>query len=391
MAAFFALASFLLFPGPALGNGKKPARAKQSESSQADGKAKSTATKDRPAAGKTAPDSDRSPSPKAASTAPVKSNTAPPAKSKETAEPARNDAKRAALGQAAEKPKPSPAAKPKAQSEQALPAKRAPAGKAAHAAASRPMAAKSLPKEGDGERSQASERALKPPGPARPMVRQVPSRLVTPPREIAERTLAFRYANLGDAEAVAELNRRGIAWVAASPPLPGVRTPIRLSGPLRGVTIHSTLPEPERRTSAFEILDARLALALDDFCALLARHDVVELVHYTMYRPPAELPTDWNKLIRHPAGLAIDVGAVRKADGRWLAIGPHWPSDIGAKTCGEGAREHWSRPGREIVSIACEAADLGMFHFILTPHFDAAHADHLHLEIKPDTRWFLVN
>jgi hypothetical protein len=245
--------------------------------------------------------------------------------------------------------------------------------------------------EAEPHASVAKPAALSPPGAGRPMVRQVSSRLVIPPRDVAERTLAFHYANLGDAEVIAELNRRGIAWVPASPPLPGVRTPIRLAGPLHGVTIHSTLPEPERRSSAFEILDARLALALDDFCALLARHDVVEIVHYTMYRPPAELPPDLNKQIRHPAGLAIDVGAVRKADGRWLAVGPHWPSDIGAKTCGEGAREYWSRPGREIVSIACEAADLRMFHFILTPHFDAAHADHLHLEIKPDTRWFLVN
>jgi hypothetical protein len=251
-------------------------------------------------------------------------------------------------------------------------------------------AAKAIGRTGEPTRT-PGERALKPPGVARPMVRQVSSRLVVPPRDVAERTLAFRYANLGDAEVIAELERRGIAWTPASPPLPGVRTPIRLAGPLRGIRIHSTLPEPERKNSPFEILDARLALALDDFCALLARHDVVEIVHYTMYRPPGELPPDLYKQIRHPAGLAIDLGAVRKADGRWLAIGPHWPSDIGAKTCGEGAREHWSRAGREIVSIACEAADLGIFHFILTPHFDAAHADHLHLEIKPDTRWFLVN
>ncbi|HEX6273362.1 MAG TPA: extensin family protein [Polyangiaceae bacterium] len=252
--------------------------------------------------------------------------------------------------------------------------------------------AKSLGNRKNDDHARAPEPGLKPPGGARPgSVRSVGSRLVIPSQEVAEQSLAFRYANLDDAEVVAELERRGIPWQPASPPLPGVRTPIRLTGPLHGVTIHSTLPERERRTSVFEILDGRLALALDDFCALLARHDVVELVHYTMYRPPGELPPDLNKQIRHPAGLAIDVGALRKADGRWLAIGPHWPSDIGAKTCGEGAREHWSRPGREIVSIACEAADLRMFHFILTPHFDAAHADHLHLEIKPDTRWFLVN
>jgi len=28
---------------------------------------------------------------------------------------------------------------------------------------------------------------------------------------------------------------------------------------------------------------------------------------------------------------------------------------------------------------------------MLTPHFDPAHADHLHLEIKPQVKWFLVN
>jgi hypothetical protein len=27
----------------------------------------------------------------------------------------------------------------------------------------------------------------------------------------------------------------------------------------------------------------------------------------------------------------------------------------------------------------------------LTPHFDQAHADHLHMEIKPGVKWFLIN
>jgi hypothetical protein len=119
--------------------------------------------------------------------------------------------------------------------------------------------------------------------------------------------------------------------------------------------------------------------------------DVVELVHYTMYRPPAALSSDPKNQIRHPAGLAIDVGAFRKRDGRWLSVGPHWPSAIGDKTCGTGAREHWAREARELVSIVCEAMDQRIFHFMLTPDFDAAHADHVHLEIKPGARWFIVN
>jgi hypothetical protein len=330
------------------------------------------------------------PEAKASSPAESAPRTKPSARGAEEKKP--SSAKQSATNaeRAAERSKPSAGAKP---TEKRPPAtKQADPRKRGVAPVAGPTAANSLAKRRNDDDAPAVEPGLKPPGGARPVsVRSVGSRLVIPSRDVAEQALAFHYANLDDAEVLAELDRRGIRWQPASPPLPGVRTPIRLSGPLHGVTIRSTLPERERRTSVFEILDGRLALALDDFCALLARHDVVELVHYTMYRPPGELPADLNKQIRHPAGLAIDVGALRKADGRWLAVGPHWPSDIGAKTCGEGAREHWSRPGREIVSIACEAADLRMFHFILTPHFDAAHADHLHLEIKPDTRWFLVN
>jgi hypothetical protein len=225
---------------------------------------------------------------------------------------------------------------------------------------------------------------------AKPRPRENPY-LEVPDRAFAESTLAFRYANLSNEDAHAELRRRGIAWVPAAPPMPGVRTPIRLMGPLHGVTIHSTLPPEARVTSVFEILDARLAIALDDFTALLEKHDIVELVHYTMYRPPAELPADPTKQIRHPAGLAIDVGAFKKRDGRWLAVGPDWPSAIGQKTCGAGARDHWTRAARELVSIVCEAMDQRIFHFMLTPDFDAAHADHVHLEIKPGARWFIVN
>jgi hypothetical protein len=28
---------------------------------------------------------------------------------------------------------------------------------------------------------------------------------------------------------------------------------------------------------------------------------------------------------------------------------------------------------------------------MLSPHYDGAHADHWHLEIKPGVKWFLVN
>ncbi|WP_437657668.1 extensin family protein [Sorangium sp. So ce1182] len=468
--------------------------------------------------------------------------------------------------------------------------------------------------------------------------------LMTPEASIAEASPAYRYANMTDDEALAELDRRKILYLKVDR-APGVRAPIRLTGRLNGVNFHSVLPPEQRVTSVFEILDARLALALDDFAAVLARHDIDEVVHYTMYRPNVPMPgrddaddegehghaiaqaagadsavrkestkpatsvslgekgeldgtskapeepprrlkekgaaeavpkdkgaaeavpkdkgaaeavpkdkgaaeavpkdtgaaeaapkdkgaaeaapkakvaaeavpkakgaaeavpkakgaaeavpkakgaaaavpkekavapvtpgprarataarsgpvktagkagarraarrkagptgataspvkrsgavalrtdagqkprgavalrTDAGQKsrenvalrtdaaqkprgtwappgTRHPAGLAIDVGALKKRDGTWISVARHFHGRIGDKTCGEGAPQPELPEARELRSIVCEAADLGIFTYVLTPNFNAAHVDHYHMEIKPGVRWFLYH
>lgn len=269
--------------------------------------------------------------------------------------------------------------------------------------------------------------------------------LVTPEAAVAERSPAFRYANASNAEVFAELDRRKILYQRVDV-APGVRAPIRLTGRLHGVYIHSSLPPEQRVTSAFEILDGRLALALDDFAALLERHGIDEVVHYTMYRPnvappsaspakssvkpapatatskPASKPalgkiaaraasasrrpapkaatpatselhhTSWAPPgTRHPAGLAIDVGALHERSGRWINVGAKFHGAIGDKTCGDGARSPEDADARELRAIVCEAAALGIFTYVLTPNYNAAHADHFHMEVKPGVRWFLTH
>jgi len=449
--------------------------------------------------------------------------------------------------------------------------------------------------------------------------------LVVPDPAVAEASPAYRYANMTNEEAFAELDRRQIPYQKVDS-TPGVRAPVRLTGRLRGVDFHSSLPVAQRATSMFEILDARLALTLDDFAAVLERHDIDEVVHYTMYRPnypqqghgahahpqarkvssgregqttlakpaasaarvhpaaklaveveepaaevekpaaevekpaaevekpaadgveksagkgarPAERaapsldskgaaepkqeaqdapqhgakekaeagapkaasvvthPAKTRKKLgskqarrttrpadkaapvagkpaapaaalaepgpaplangkgaalpaakkgaaapaakvkdaaapragakavpappasgksaaaqpaparvsaappkprgtwappgtRHPAGLAIDVGALRKRDGTWLRVDQHFHGSIGEKTCGDGARVPERPEARELRAIVCESSDLGIFTYVLTPNYNAAHADHYHMEIKPGVRWFLVH
>src|SRR5262249_51962934 len=103
-------------------------------------------------------------------------------------------------------------------------------------------------------------------------------------------------------------------------PMPGVRAPVRLTGRLHGVWFHSSLPADERQHSLFEVLDARLALALDDFAAVLERHDIDEVVHFTMYRPNGAAPEhgvqdEPAEAARHPAAPA-PARATRRGHGQ---------------------------------------------------------------------------
>lgn len=265
---------------------------------------------------------------------------------------------------------------------------------------------------------------------------------------------AYRYANMQSDEVFAELDRRKILY-SKEQHVDGVLAPIRLTGRLHGVLIRSALPPEERTTSVFEILDARLALALDDFAAMLAKQGVVEIIHYTMYRPNTPAPgsrfanqspkdvrhkeakskprsskrraalsagtpkgakagkagrfgprskqkfrtatTDehahgkWAPPgTRHPAGLAIDVGGFRMADGRLLSVA-QFAGKIGQQTCGTGAPVPISAEARELRQIVCDARSSGLFTYALTPNYDQDHHDHFHLEIKPGVMWFLYH
>lgn len=426
--------------------------------------------------------------------------------------------------------------------------------------------------------------------------------LVVPAPSVAEASAAYKYANMTETEALSELDRRKVPYKVADP-IDGVTTPVRLTGKLHGVYIHSSIPESQRATSVYEVLDARLALALDDFAKILSRHDIEEVVHYSLYRPnvpredhdlketkvaaktgapsvkpattgaretpsagakdaapktskvvappvkqvppgapktkpsalkapalpalpagklfsgapskgalapssrakqkapgagdkssagaapaakpaqekapsaaPATKPgpqsaatrpakatagrgigaraaltspkttstparpragavtkpeaskteTPKNRSAktelkaapkpavspapsepatrapatrqtwaapgtRHPAGLAIDVAMLKKRDGQWISVATHFRGRIGDKTCGDSVREGDTPEARELRSIVCESNDLGVFTYVLTPNYNAAHFDHFHMEIRPQVKWFLYH
>lgn len=201
---------------------------------------------------------------------------------------------------------------------------------------------------------------------------------------------AHRYASLSQVDCEAELVRRGIGF--GREPARGVLAPVRLTGPLQGVLFRTDLADAARATSPWELADCRLVLALDDFAAILKQHDIVEVRHYSMYRPP---PKSWpvdRRGTRHDGGLALDAARFIGKDGSVLDVDKHFGGAIGARTCGAGAAPRPATPEAvKLRAILCEAVDRRLFNVVLTPNYNRPHKNHFHLEVTEGVAWFLVH
>ena len=203
-------------------------------------------------------------------------------------------------------------------------------------------------------------------------------------------TPAVRYAALSPEACLAELGKREIPF--AQETARGVLAPVRLTGPLHGVTFKTDLKDDQRATTPWEIADCRLVLALDDFAQILEKHDIVEVIHYSIYRvPPKSWPDD--KLgAQHNGALALDAGRFIRKDGTRLDVRKDFHGKIGDKTCGNGAKPHpATADAKELRTILCEAVDAHLFNVVLTPDFNRPHRNHFHLEVMAGVQWFLVH
>jgi hypothetical protein len=202
---------------------------------------------------------------------------------------------------------------------------------------------------------------------------------------------ARRYASLDKETCEAQLVVRGVPFVRVEEAR-GVLAPVRLSGPIHGVSFHTGLPPAKRASSPWEIVDCRLALALDDFALQLSRHDIVDVLHYSIYRPPSDSWPPDRIASRHPGALAIDAGVFIKKDGTKLDVERDFHGRVGAVTCGPGAGPSPATgEAIELREIVCDAADAKLFNVALTPDYNWEHRNHFHLEVAANVKWFTVH
>jgi len=211
---------------------------------------------------------------------------------------------------------------------------------------------------------------------------------ITSPSD-ASTTPAVRYAQLSQAECEAELVTRKIDFVRETGN--AVLAPVRLTGPLHAVVFRTDASDKDRPASPYEIADCRLVLALDDFAEILHDHDIVEVRHYSMYRPPRSWP-DGKFGTRHDGARAIDAGRFIDRSGTTLDVDRDFHGAIGAKTCGDGAAPKPATPAAlTLRAILCEAVARRLFNVVLTPNYNRPHHNHFHLEVTVGVAWFLVH
>jgi hypothetical protein len=206
-----------------------------------------------------------------------------------------------------------------------------------------------------------------------------------PPRELARDAPARRAANISPASCAAELRRRKLPVERDRGPAPGVAVPVRITGDINGVRFL-----PPGRKSVYGKLDCRLALALDDFARVLERHGVVRVRLDNLYRPRARLPGRRTSS-QHRYGLAIDMMAMELANGTELLVERDWQGVPETPVCGPESRLADPTPQAiALRDIICDVARSGIFHHILTPSYNEAHRDHLHLDIKRGEKRFII-
>lgn len=199
----------------------------------------------------------------------------------------------------------------------------------------------------------------------------------------SDKAAASRYASLDRTTCERELDRRHVSYERVGEAR-GVIAPLRLRGPLSGVTFRSNLSAKQRETATIEIYDCRLVLALDDFAKILQKRDIVEVVHLSVYRPVSSKVRLKGAGRRHSGALAIDAAIFKTKDGKTLNVEKDFHGRIGKKPCPTNE----SSP--ELQKIACEASAARLFNVLLTPDYNWAHRNHFHLEVTANVPWTLV-
>jgi hypothetical protein len=174
----------------------------------------------------------------------------------------------------------------------------------------------------------------------------------------------------------AMLDTLGLEWTAASP-TQGIADPVRVQPAINGVTFHYSTNAPSAM-----LMDCELAVRLHELAGILAGFGIDDVTHLGIYNyrcigggdPDSGTCTP----SQHAYARAIDLHAFGAAG-----------SDVEYDTVldwiitsGESCPfTTFSDEDRVLKEIACALWSEGTFQIVLTPNYNDAHRDHLHVDL----------
>ncbi len=165
--------------------------------------------------------------------------------------------------------------------------------------------------------------------------------------------------------------------------VPGVQVPVRVKGPIAGISLHYP-----GRNKQHEIMDCRLLLALHAWFSVLHQQGVEKISHMSAFRPKAKVAST-RKPSGHATGLAIDIATLTHSDGQSWSILDDWKERAAhADPCTEHEKD--DTVTATLRKWVCDAATRDIFQIIITPHHNKAHANHVHVEVVPNGTWSFV-
>lgn len=165
----------------------------------------------------------------------------------------------------------------------------------------------------------------------------------------------------------------------------GVRTPIRVRGALAGIQIETR----ESGDELHSIMDCRMAVAILAWAPALHAANVQRIDHYSIYRPHAVV-AGTNTRSGHASAMAFDSAVYHFSDGTRADVLTGWGDRTrGDDPCGEYDGE--TDQAKAMRRAVCSAIHDEIFEIVLTPHYDRAHQNHVHLELRPDVNWAFIH
>lgn len=153
-----------------------------------------------------------------------------------------------------------------------------------------------------------------------------------------------------------------------------VDDPVMVRPVLRGVTFR-----PARIGAAPVPLFAACALAasMDKMSQVLAERGVSDVIYFAIYG--CRVVAGSSNLSEHARARALDLAGLRLANGNTHLVLSDWEKHQPAPV---------TAGGQLLRRVATSLYDADIFHIILTPDYNADHANHLHMDLTPDGRLF---